>query len=86
MAAREPQIILKTDQRTIRPRDTAGWKIRCQIKWPGTRTEFSSRATSLRSPSQRPLGADLHTGEAAGAEAGAALLPGRLSCAATVMG
>ena len=51
---------------------------------PGTRTEFSSRAISSGHGQERPLGADASACRSgAGSATGRALLPGRLSCAAT---
>jgi hypothetical protein len=80
MAKREPQIILKTDERKIHlelglegkfAAKSTGWDEK-RVFLGGDKLEVSVK--------HGPLGAHARPGGAAAGQAGPALLPGRLSC------
>jgi hypothetical protein len=83
MGKREPQIILKTDERKVVLELGLGRKFGAKSTvWDENRV-LPRRGPVGDRGQERARGADTCARQAGGAEAGAALLPGRLSCSAT---
>ena len=83
VSKREAQIILKTGERSIRLELGAIAKLSCKINMLGEKSGLPRGRQAGGRGQEQALGAHASAGEAAGAEAGAALLPGRLSDTAT---
>ena len=79
MGKREPQIILKTDERKVVLELGLEGKFAAKSTGWDENKVFLERDRLEVAVDERPLGADASAGEAAGAETGGAVLPGRLS-------